>query len=111
MRLKDKTAIVTGAASGFGAEIARQYVAEGAKVAVADINEAGAKAVADSLGANAIAVACDVSKRADIDALVAKTVEAFGRIDIVVNNAGWTHRNQPMLEVDEATSTGSTTPT
>ncbi|NLD67665.1 MAG: SDR family oxidoreductase [Limnobacter sp.] len=103
MRLKDKTAIVTGAASGFGAEIARQYVAEGAKVAVADINEAGAKAVADSLGANAIAVACDVSKRADIDALVAKTVEAFGRIDIVVNNAGWTHRNQPMLEVDEAT--------
>ena len=51
MRLKDKVAIVTGAASGFGAEIARQYVAEGAKVAVADINEAGARAVADSLGA------------------------------------------------------------
>ena len=103
MRLKDKTAIVTGAASGFGAEIARQYVAEGAKVAVADINEAGARAVAEALGAGAIAVACDVSKRADIDALVAKTVEAFGRIDIVVNNAGWTHRNQPLLDVDEAT--------
>ncbi|HRO60746.1 MAG TPA: SDR family oxidoreductase [Burkholderiaceae bacterium] len=103
MRLKDKTAIVTGAASGFGAEIARQYAAEGAKVAVADINEAGAKAVADALGASAIAVTCDVSKRADIDALVAKTVEAFGRIDVVVNNAGWTHRNQPLLEVDEAT--------
>ena len=103
MRLKDKTAIVTGAASGFGAEIARQYIAEGARVALADINEAGAKAVADTLGANAIAVGCDVGKRADIDALVAKTVEAFGRIDIVVNNAGWTHRNQPMLDVDEAT--------
>ena len=103
MRLKDKVAIVTGAASGFGAEIARQYVAEGAKVAVADINEAGARAVADSLGANAIAVVCDVTQRAAVDSLVARTVEKFGRLDIVVNNAGWTHRNQPMLDVDEAT--------
>lgn len=103
MRLKDKVAIVTGAASGFGAEIARQYVLEGAKVVVADINEAGAKAVADSLGANAIAVTCDVTQRAAIDALVAKTVKKFGRLDIVVNNAGWTHKNQPMLDVDEAT--------
>ncbi len=103
MRLKDKVAIVTGAASGFGAEIARQYVLEGARVAVADINAAGAKVVADALGANAIAVACDVTKRADIDALVAATVAQFGRLDIVVNNAGWTHKNQPMLEVDEAT--------
>lgn len=103
MNLKDKVAIVTGAASGFGAEIARQYVLEGAKVVVADINAAGAKAVADALGTNAIAVACDVTQRAAIDALVTKTVEAFGRLDIVVNNAGWTHKNQPMLEVDEAT--------
>ncbi len=103
MRLKDKVAIVTGAASGFGAEIARQYIAEGAKVAVADINEAGAKAVADALGPNAIAVTCDVTKRADIDVLVAKTVEKFGRLDIVINNAGWTHKNQPLLDVDEAT--------
>lgn len=103
MKLKDKVAIVTGAASGFGAEIARQYVLEGAKVVVADINEAGAKAVADSLGANAIAVTCDVTQRAAIDALVAKTVKKFGRLDIVVNNAGWTHKNQPMLDVDEAT--------
>ena len=103
MRLKDKVAIVTGAASGFGAEIARQYVAEGAKVAVADINAAGAQSVADALGVNAIAVSCDVTKRADIDALVAATVAQFGRVDIVVNNAGWTHKNQPLLDVDEAT--------
>ena len=103
MRLKNKVAIVTGAASGFGAEIARRYVAEGARVAVADINEAGAKAIAGQLGEAALAVACDVSQRADIDALVSRTVDAFGRIDVVVNNAGCTHRNQPMLEVDEAT--------
>ena len=103
MRLQNKVAIVTGAASGFGAEIARQYIAEGAKVAVADINETGAKAIAAALGANAIAVRCDVTKRADIDALVKATVDAFGTLDIVVNNAGWTHKNQPLLDVDEAT--------
>ena len=103
MRLHNKIAIVTGAASGFGAEIARQYIAEGAKVAVADINETGAKAIAAALGANAIAVRCDVTKRADIDALVKATVAAFGTLDIVVNNAGWTHKNQPLLDVDEAT--------
>jgi len=105
MRLKDKVAIVTGAASGFGAEIARQYVAEGAKVAVADINAAGAKAVAAALGENAMAVTCDVTKRADIDALVKATVDRWGKLDIVVNNAGWTHKNQPLLDVDEATFT------
>ena len=103
MRLKDQVAIVTGAASGFGAEIARQYIVEGAKVAVADINGAGAQSVAAALGANAIAVTCDVTKRADIDALVKTTVERFGQLDIVVNNAGWTHKNQPLLDVDEAT--------
>jgi 3-oxoacyl-[acyl-carrier protein] reductase len=102
-RLKNKVAIVTGAASGFGAEIARLYAGEGAKVALADINEEGAKAVAAPLGDSGLAVKCDVSKRADIDNLVAQTVKRFGRVDIVVNNAGFTHRNMPMLEVDEAT--------
>jgi 3-oxoacyl-[acyl-carrier protein] reductase len=104
MRLKDKITIVTGAASGFGAEIARFYAAEGARVAVADINEAGARDVAACIGSAAIAVKCDVTQRADIDALVKATRDAFGgRIDVVVNNAGWTHRNQPLLDVDEAT--------
>ena len=103
MRLKDQIAIVTGAASGFGAEIARQYIAEGAKVALADINGAGVRALAAELGANALGVACDVTRRADIDALVAATLQRFGGLHIVVNNAGWTHRNQPLLDVDEAT--------
>lgn len=101
MRLQGKTALVTGAASGFGAEIARQYVAEGARVALADINEAGARAVAEPLGGAAIAVRCDVTQRADIDAAIAATQKAFGRVDIAVNNAGWTHRNQPLLDVGE----------
>lgn len=101
MRLQGQVAIVTGAASGFGAEIARQYAREGAKVAVADINEAGAQQVAAEIGAAAIAVKCDVTRRDDIDALVAKTKAAFGTVDIVVNNAGWTAPNQPLLNIDE----------
>ena len=104
MRLKDKVTIVTGAASGFGEGIARLYAAEGARVAIADINEAGAQRVAADIGPAALAVRCDVTQRADIDALVAATQRAFGgRIDVVVNNAGWTHRNGPLLDVDEAT--------
>ncbi len=103
MRLKDKVAIVTGAAGGFGEGIAQLYAAEGAKVAVVDINGDGAKKVAAAIGGNAIAVTCDVTKRADIDAAVAATRQAFGRVDIVVNNAGWSHKNGPLLDVDEAT--------
>jgi 3-oxoacyl-[acyl-carrier protein] reductase len=84
MRLANKVAIVTGAASGFGAEIARVYAREGAKVAVLDINADGAAAVAREIGPAAIAVAADVTKRADLDAAVAKTLASFGRLDIVV---------------------------
>jgi len=103
MRLKNKVAIVTGAASGFGAETARLYAREGAKVILADLNEAGAKKVAAEIGASAIAIKCDVSKRPDINAAVNLAVEKFGGVDIVVNNAGFTHKNQPFLNVDEAT--------
>jgi 3-oxoacyl-[acyl-carrier protein] reductase len=102
MRLQNQVAIVTGAASGFGAEIARTYVAEGAKVVLADINFAGAQTLAAALGDRTLAVKCDVTKRADIEALVALAVDRFGTVDIVVNNAGTTHKNRPMLEVDEA---------
>ena len=105
MRLKDKVAIVTGGGSGFGEGIARTFAREGAKVVVADINQAAAARVADSLvaaGGKAIATATDVAKDADVARLLATALEAFGRADIVVNNAGTTHRNRPMLEVDEA---------
>ena len=83
--LSNKVAIVTGAASGFGAAISRMYEKEGAKVVVADLNEDGANKIAGELNGNAIAVKCDVSVRADIDALVAAATKQFGTIDIVVN--------------------------
>ena len=102
-QLKDKIAIVTGAAGGFGEGIARLFVAEGARVLIADLDEGKARKLADELGPSARAVACDVSKAADVNAAVAACVKAFGVPDIVVNNAGTTHRNQPMLDVDEAT--------
>jgi 3-oxoacyl-[acyl-carrier protein] reductase len=102
MRLADKIAIVTGAASGFGRAIAETFAREGAKVVLADINGEGARAAAQAIGAPAIHVAADVSRRADVEAMVGAAVTAFGGLDIVVNNAGTTHRNQPMLDVTEA---------
>jgi 3-oxoacyl-[acyl-carrier protein] reductase len=101
MKLADKVAIVTGAASGFGKAIAETFAKEGAKVVVADINGQGARAVAQGIGASAVHVAVDVAKRAEVEAMVAEAVRAFGGLDILVNNAGTTHRNQPMLEVSE----------
>ncbi|MBN3780372.1 SDR family oxidoreductase [Burkholderia sp. Ac-20345] len=101
--LQGKVAIVTGAASGFGAEIARHYVEAGAKVIIADLNVSAGEKVAGELGENAIAVACDVTKGADVRNAVRTCVEKFGVPDIVVNNAGTTHKNQPMLNVDEET--------
>jgi 3-oxoacyl-[acyl-carrier protein] reductase len=102
MRLAAKVALVTGAASGFGAEIARTFAREGAKVALLDINQDGARAVAASIGPDALAIAGDVTSQNDVTAAVARTLENHGRLDIVVNNAGWTHRNQPLLGVSEA---------
>jgi 3-oxoacyl-[acyl-carrier protein] reductase len=103
MRLENKTTLVTGAASGFGREIAKRFAREGARVAVVDVNGEGATAVAAEIGDAAIAVTCDVSKADDVKAAVASAISAFGRLDIVVNNAGWSHRNQPLLDVDEET--------
>ncbi len=102
-QLKNKIAIVTGAASGFGACIARRYIEEGAKVVLADINYEGAARLAGELGDNALAVACNVTSGEQVRAAVQACVEAFGVPDVVVNNAGTTHRNQPLMDVDEAT--------
>jgi 3-oxoacyl-[acyl-carrier protein] reductase len=100
-RLDGKTALITGAGSGFGEGIARKFVEEGARVIVADINDdAGAK-VADSLGAAARFVRADVSRDADMAAAVTAAADHFGQLDILVNNAGYTHRSAPMLEVTE----------
>ena len=96
-------ALVTGAASGFGKGIAELFVAEGAKVAIVDLNEQGARDVAASLGDAAIAIGCDVADGAQVAAAVKQTSEAFGALDIVVNNAGWTNKNSPLMETDEAT--------
>ncbi|KAB2539808.1 3-ketoacyl-ACP reductase [Salipiger aestuarii] len=103
MRLQGKTTLITGAASGFGKGIAETYIREGAKVAVVDLNAEGARAVAAELGENAIAIACDVSQTDDVAAAVAQTTDAFGSLDIVVNNAGWTNPNRPLMDTDEAT--------
>jgi 3-oxoacyl-[acyl-carrier protein] reductase len=101
MRLKGKTALVTGGASGFGAGIVQAYAREGATVVVLDLNGEGAARVAAEAGNGTVVVAGDVTKKPDIEAAVARAVEDTGRLDIVVNNAGWTFRNKPMLEVTE----------
>ena len=105
MRLEDKVAVVTGAGSGFGAGIAERFAAEGAAVVVNDVNddngERVAKAIRDA-GGKAAYVHGDVSSDSDTGAMLAGALKHFGKVDIVVNNAGVSHRNQPMLDVTEA---------
>ena len=100
MRLQGKTAVVTGAGSGFGAGIARRFAAEGARVMLADINLEAAEAVAAEC--DGLAQVVDVSNDASVAAMVAAAIAAWGQIDILVNNAGITHLPQPMEEVGEA---------
>ncbi len=101
MRLQGKTALVTGAASGFGLAIATTFAREGAKVLILDLNGEGASATAASIGPAARAIQGDVTKAQDINTAVQAAVTFGGKLDIVVNNAGWTHKNKPMLEVTE----------
>lgn len=106
MILKDKVAVVTGAASGIGRAIAKLYAQEGAKVVVSDINLDGAEAVVQEItkaGGEAVAVKTDVSKEADTDAMLDLAVEKFNKLDILVNNAGIMDNMQPVEEVDEVT--------
>ncbi len=106
MSLSGKVTIVTGAGGGFGEGIAHHFAKLGAKVVVADLRgDAAAKVAADITGngGQAVAATVDVTKDADVARMVNVALEAFGGLDIVINNAGTTHRNQPMLDVDEAT--------
>ncbi len=100
MRLKDKTAIVTGAGSGFGAGIARKFASEGARVMVADINPDAAQAIAAEIGG--VAHRVDVASGDSVEAMAKAARDAFGRVDILVNNAGITHLPAPLEEVSEA---------
>ncbi|KIT17816.1 SDR family oxidoreductase [Jannaschia aquimarina] len=100
MRLKDKTAIVTGGASGFGAGIVRKFAAEGARVLIADLNGDDAEALAEELEQHA--TEADVSDGASVGAMVREAQRLFGEVDILVNNAGITHLPAPMEEVSES---------
>lgn len=102
-QLNNKIAIITGAGSGFGEGMAAAYIREGAKVLIADLNGEAGERVAKALGPNAKAIVCDVANEASVKAMVQACVDTFGIPDIVINNAGTTHKNQPMLDVDEKT--------
>ncbi len=100
-RLKGKVAIVTGAASGFGAGIAEKFVAEGAQVLIADRNGEGALDLAARLGSHARALRVDVADATDVRLMMEAAELHFGRLDILVNNAGVTHLPQPLEDVSE----------
>jgi 3-oxoacyl-[acyl-carrier protein] reductase len=101
MRLAGKTAIVTGGASGFGAGIVRKFVAEGARVMIADLNTDLAQETARQVGGNVEVIHCNVADDASVRAMVEAVQTAFGRIDILINNAGTTHLPAPMEDVTE----------
>jgi 3-oxoacyl-[acyl-carrier protein] reductase len=105
MRLQDKVVIVTGAGGGIGEGIAKHLAAHGAKVIVNDIQQALGEAVVQTIvaaGGTASFMAADVTQNVQVKALVDTAVQRYGRLDCMVNNAGWTHRNRPALEVSEA---------
>jgi len=104
MRLRDKIAIVTGAASGFGKGIAQRFASEGARVVVSDVDADNGERTAREIvgtGGDARFVQADVSNDADVKRMVEFAIAQYGGLDVVVNNAGTTHRNQPMLDVSE----------
>ncbi|MBB3064095.1 SDR family oxidoreductase [Limibacillus halophilus] len=105
MRLEEKVAVITGAASGFGEGIAKRFAEEGAAVVVADLNATRGEAVAQNLsqlGGRAAFQRADVTSRDDVETMIQTALDRFGRLDILVNNAGFSHRNQPLMEVTEA---------
>lgn len=100
-RLAGKSAIITGAASGFGEGMARRFIAEGAQVLIADLNSKKADDLARDLGQGARAIKADVSHKSDITTMVEAAMDHFGKIDIVVNNAGFSHKNDDLTAVEE----------
>ncbi|HET9991234.1 MAG TPA: glucose 1-dehydrogenase [Kofleriaceae bacterium] len=100
--LKDKVIVITGASRGIGEAIARAAVAEGARVVLASRKQADLDKVAGELGGSAIAVACHTGKAADVDAMMAKAVETFGRVDGVVNNAATNPYFGPLIDTPDA---------
>ncbi|MDB5445740.1 MAG: dehydrogenase, short-chain alcohol dehydrogenase like protein [Phenylobacterium sp.] len=102
MLLKDRVAIVTGAASGIGLAVAARFAAEGAKVVLADLDPGKAQAAAEGLVGAAAGVRCDVSSPSEVDAACAFAEQTFGGFDVVVNNAGLMTFT-PLVELDEAT--------
>lgn len=99
MRLKNKVAVITGGAAGFGEGMAQRFAAEGARVVVADLDGERAESVAAAIGERAVAIRVDVASEADTQAMVDLARERWGRLDIFVANAGYTHRNGSLLDV------------
>jgi 3-oxoacyl-[acyl-carrier protein] reductase len=101
MRLEGKVALVTGAARGFGAGIAEVFAREGARLVLTDVDGEGVGKIAGAAGGDVIGLAADVTNPNDWRKVVDACINEFGRLDIVVNNAGTSHRNQPLLSVSE----------
>jgi 2-hydroxycyclohexanecarboxyl-CoA dehydrogenase len=100
-RMDDRIAIVTGAGRGIGRGVAEKLTAEGATVVAADVDEATAAATAAALGGGALGIATDVSSRDAVETMVETVREHFGRIDVLVNNAGW-DKVGPFVDSDPA---------
>src|SRR5690349_20114405 len=101
MRFEGKSVVVTGAGSGFGEAVATEFAREGARVVVADVNEENGRRVAAAIGTAARFIRTDVSRAADVKAMIDTAVSAFGGLDVLVNNAGFSHRMMALWDLPE----------